>query len=651
MRKSGNRGRGVMLNNLVDIPRSTAEKYPERISHRFRTGKSLIDIKYREFVKDIERLALGFHASGVQNGDHVSFFVNNRYEWSVTDYALQSLSSISVPRGSDTTPVEAAFIHKHSDARYVIFESVDQISEFRSISDNAEHIFVVDSGDIPGEFQNKTSLYTELFKLGRELMEKSPDLYSELIAKIKDDNIVSIIYTSGTTGNPKGVVLTQYQFVENVKMTAPRMGIDESVGEVTVTILPSWHAFERTFEYSGMLCGLSFVYSSLRFFSEDIQREKPHVLASVPRLWDSIYTKLNQFMKAQPKFRRKLFFSLVNINYRYKKAIYYFTKSYIRYKKELFISRVFKSIWSIIKIIALFPLHLFAEKVFSGVRDKVGGRLRCAISGGGSLPVAIDKFYQSVGINILNAYGMTECAPGISSRTVKRNTLGSVGTPFDKTSFKIVDEDGCPVKQGDKGILHIKGPQIMSGYYKNPEATNEVLSSDGWLSTGDLARETVYGDIVLVGRSKDTIVLLGGENVDPLVIEDRIQESEMVDHVMLLGQDKKGLTAFIALNEDAVSEFAKELKVKISDLLPFNNGKKEKTEEYKILEKKIKDEVDAKINKESGFKPFEKITQVILVQNTFKIGRELTQTLKIKRKQIEETYHNIIAKFMGDQDS
>lgn len=640
-----------MINNLLDIPRSTAEKYPDRVSHRFRSGKNIVDITYGEFVKDIERLTLGFYACGLRGGEHISFFVNNRYEWSVTDYALQGLSMVSVPRGSDTTPVEAAFIYRHSDSRYVIFESVEQIKEHQSISDIAEKIIIIDSGDIPADYRDKCIFYSELYKMGRELKENSPELYSTLLSEISSDNIVSIIYTSGTTGNPKGVVLTQYQFVENVKMTAPRMGIDESIGEVTVTILPSWHAFERTFEYSGMLYGLSFVYSSLRYFSEDILREKPHVLASVPRLWDSIYTKLNQFMKSQPKSRRKLFFNLVNINYRYKKALYYFTKSYIRYKREGLFRRLYKTIWSLFKIITLFPIHLFAEKVFSGVRAKVGGRLRCAISGGGSLPVAIDKFYQSVGINILNAYGMTECAPGIASRTVKRNTLGSVGTPFDKTEFKIVDDGGVLVKQGEKGVLHIRGPQVMSGYYKNSEATEEVLSSDGWLCTGDLARETIFGDIVLVGRSKDTIVLLGGENVDPLVIEDRIQESEMVDHVMLLGQDKKSLTAFIALNEEAVTEFAKDLKLKISDMLPFNNGKKEKTEEYKILEKRIKDEVDSKINKESGFKPFEKITQVILVKNTFKIGRELTQTLKIKRKQIEEIYHNIISKFMGDQDS
>ncbi|MBN2617147.1 MAG: AMP-binding protein [Spirochaetales bacterium] len=641
-----------MFASLVDIPMSVQRKYPDRVSHRFRSGKSFIDKSYTDFVNDIEIVALGFDFFGIKKESHVSFFVNNRYEWSVIDYSLQTLSAVSVPRGSDTTSIEAEFIYKHSESEYLIIENIQQLSENSNIVNSARKVFIIDEKPIPKDFEHlkdKIFFFKDLLIKGAIIKEFNPNRFTDLLKQIMPETVVSIIYTSGTTGNPKGVVLTQRNFIENVKMTAPRMAIDEEIGEVTVTVLPAWHAFERTFEYSGMSRGLSFVYSSLRFFSEDILREKPHILASVPRLWDSIYLKLNTFMKSQSKFKRKLFFNMVNINYSYKKSLSYLKNCYICYDKQLFIKKVLINIISIFRIILLFPLHIFAEKIFKGVRDKVGGRLRCAISGGGSLPVSIDKFYQSVGINILNAYGMTECSPGIASRSVQKNTLGSVGSPFIDTLIKITNEENIPVKQGEKGLLYVKGPQVMSGYYKNKTATDEVLSSDGWLCTGDLARETIFGDIVLVGRSKDTIVLLGGENVDPLVIEDKIQESEFVDHVMLLGQDKKGLTAFIALNEEALSNFANEVKIKITDIFSFGNSKN-KTEEYKILEKKVKEEIDSKITKESGFKPFEKITQVILVKNTFKIGHELTQTLKIKRKQIEETYHSIISKFMDDSD-
>lgn len=637
-----------MYSSLVQIPRDIQKKYPDRVSHRFRVGSSFVDKTYTEFVKDIELLTMGFLYYGLGDGDHISFFVNNRYEWSVTDFSLQSLSVISVPRGSDTTPMEAEFIFKHSDSTYVIFENVAQMLESPDIVLKSKKVFVIDDGDVPEIYTDKVIFYKSVFKQGLIATEKDKNSYVELLKKIDHSKIVSIIYTSGTTGNPKGVVLTQGQFIENVYMTAPRMAIEEHVGEVTVTVLPAWHAFERTFEYSGMSSGLSFVYSSLKYFSQDILREKPHILASVPRIWDSIYTKMNAFMKSQPKARRKLFYSLVHLNFNYKKSFSYLNKSFLIFDKEPIIKRFFKSITSIIRIMYLFPVHLIAEKLFAGVREKVGGRLRCAVSGGGSLPVAIDRFFASVGIKVLNAYGMTECSPGISSRLIKRNTLGSVGTPFLKTEIKILDESFDKVTKGEKGTLYIRGPQIMSGYYKNPEATKEILADDGWLNTGDLARETIYGDLVLVGRSKDTIVLLGGENIDPLSIEDKIQESDMVDHVMLLGQDKKGLTAFIALNDDALANFANDIKVKISDIFSFIYNDKEPTVEYKILEKKVKDELDKKITKESGFKSFERITNVILVKNTFKIGRELTQTLKIKRKQIEVTYQSIISRFMDE---
>ena len=639
-----------MYNSLVEIPRIIKEKYPDRVSHRFRTDRGFKDVKYKEFTKDIELLSFGFLSQGVKPMDHVAFFVNNRYEWGVTDLALQSIRAISVPRGSDTTAAEADFIYNHSDSSFIILENCKQLQELSDIVAKASKIFIIENGTVAGDLKDKVIFYADLYKEGSKLLDSKKGTYEDLIKEITLEDIVSIIYTSGTTGNPKGVMLSQKNFIENVHQTAPRLNIDESIGEVTVTILPSWHVFERTFEYNGLSRGISFVYSSLKYFSEDIMREKPHLLASVPRLWDSIYTKMNVFMKTQPKLRRSIFYTLVKINTKYKHNKAYLNRAYICYEKGNNLTRFFKFLSATCTIFFNYPLHRMAEKLFKGVRAKVGGRLRCAISGGGSLPLAIDNFFSAVGITVLNAYGMTECSPGIASRTVKKNTLGSIGTPFVDTEYKILDDEKKPVEIGVKGTLYIKGPQVMQGYYKNPVATKEILSEDGWLSTGDLAKETLWGDIVLVGRSKDTIVLLGGENVDPLTIEDKIQESEFVDHVMLLGQDKKGLTAFIALNEDALSGLAKSLKIKISDIFSSNNPK-EPSKEYKIVEKRVKEEVDKKITKESGFKPFEKITQVILIKNSFKIGRELTQTLKIKRKQIEKTYHSIISKFMDDTNN
>lgn len=639
-----------MYKCLIDIPVSISKEFPKRVSHRFKVDSGFKDVTYEEFVTDIRLLSLGFYNIGIKENDHITFLVNNRYEWSLIDFALQGLGAVSIPRGSDTTAKEAAFIYNHSDSMYIILENIKQFSENNDICRDAEKIILIDDGEIPQEFKQKTVLLDVLMKKGKEVDCNTPNLYKELLSKINKDNIVSIIYTSGTTGNPKGVVLTQKNFVENVLMTAHRMGIDKSVGEVTVTVLPSWHAFERTFEYAGLSYGISFVYSSIRTFGQDIQREKPHIIASVPRLWDSIYIKMKAYLKSQKKYKRNMFNFFVYTNLLYKKRINYIKKSYIRFKKESYFKRFYRIFFSVFTIALIYPLHLLAEKVFSGVREKVGGRLRCAISGGGSLPVAIDQFFHAVGIEILNAYGMTECSPGIASRTIKRNSLGTIGTPFSKTQIKILNNEGNAVERGLKGTLYVNGPQVMQGYYKNYKATNEVLDKNGWLCTGDLARETIFGDLVLVGRSKDTIVLLGGENVDPLPIEDKIQESEIVDHAMLLGQDKKGLTAFLALNQDILSEFADSFKIKISEIFKPDKITNKPSSEYLELEKKVKNELDKKISKDQGFKPFERITKVILIKNTFKVGNELTQTLKIKRKQVEKKYKGIISKFLNEGD-
>lgn len=637
-----------MYRNLIDIPVSISNKYPDRVSHRFKVDGGFRDVTYSEFVTDIKHLSLGFYKLGIKSRDHVTFLVNNRYEWTLIDFALQSISAVSVPRGSDTTPKEAEFIYDHSDSKHLIIENTEQFNSDRSICLKAEIIILIDDGDIPAEFAKKTFLLKDLIIQGELLDGEENNLYNSLLDKIEDSNIVSIIYTSGTTGNPKGVMLTQKNFVENVHQTAYRMEIDESVGEVTVSILPAWHAFERTFEYAGLSYGISVVYSSIKTFGQDILREKPHIIASVPRLWDSIYFKMKVYLKSLPRFKRGLFNFFVKLNLLYKKRKHYLNKSYVRFTKEKFYKGIYRTFFSILTLIVIFPLHLLAEAMFKGVRAKVGGRLRCAISGGGSLPVAIDQFFQAVGIQILNAYGMTECSPGIASRTIKKNSMGTIGIPFDKTYMKIVGSDGFQVKKGLKGVLYVQGPQVMQGYYKNPEATKEVLSDDGWLCTGDLARETDFGEYVLVGRSKDTIVLLGGENVDPLPIEDKIQESDMIDHAMLLGQDKKGLTAFIALNQENLSKFADDLKVKISVIFKPDSDTNKPSKEYLELEKKVKSELDKKISTQEGFKPFEKITKVILVKNTFKIGRELTQTLKIKRKQIEKKYKKLISRFLNE---
>ncbi|MCK5735132.1 MAG: AMP-binding protein, partial [Spirochaetaceae bacterium] len=234
--------------------------------------------------------------------------------------------------------------------------------------------------------------------------------------------------------------------------------------------------------------------------------------------------------------------------------------------------------------------------------------------------------------------------PGILSRTVKCNTFGTTGIPFDNTEVQVRREDGNETVTGEKGVVFVRGPQVMSGYYKNPEATAAVLDKEGWLNTGDLAVCSENGEIILVGRMKDTIVLMSGENVEPEPIEDKMKESLYIDHAVVLGQDQKQLSAIVAVNEEELMRLAAELKLSPSELVEEGSGSIEHEGIYQHLMK----EVNALISRDSGFRPFEFITKILPVKNDFSIGKELTQTLKVKRQYIHNKYKGLISRLHHD---
>ncbi len=641
-----------MPRTVIDIPFETAKRFPERISHKTKNKEQIITHTYKEFAREIQECAAGLGAYGLTSGEKVGFFVNNRYEWSVIDFALTAVGAISVPRGSDTSPEEVQFIFQHSDSSVLM---VEQLSQLHALIDHftkenwkaCRQIVIIEEApldDVPSTVKKKIAYYSEVIEKGREQLQANPEWFHSLTDKIELDDVMTIVYTSGTTGNPKGVVLTHRNFMQNVTANTPRLEIDPNKGEKTVVMLPSWHVYERAFEYCGLSSGVTIVYSSAKRFAADLQEEKPEIIISVPRVWESIYQKLVKALSTMPAAKRYLIFTFIKINQLYLSARTYLKGGYISLKKRSRLRKI--SAWVVKAIVAvlMYPGHLLAHKLFTPFREKVGGRLRGATSGAGALPKYLDELFNSIGINIVNAYGMTECAPGILSRTFGCNTFGSTGHPFLNTEIQIRREDGTLTEIGEKGVLYVRGPQVMQGYYKNPEATAEVLDDEGWLNTGDLAIQSENGEVIIAGRAKDTIVLMGGENVEPERIEDKIKESTYIDHAVLLGQDRKQLTALVAVNPDELMRLAEELKVTDYEIPVEGSYSIENDKINAILTR----EVNSLISKEHGFKPFEFVSKVLPVKNTFTIGRELTQTLKVKRQYIQEKYKNLIARLHGD---
>jgi len=639
-----------MNSPLLSAPFETARRFPERLSHKWKIKDKTNSRRYADFAHTIRVLTAGLKSAGVSRGDHVGFFVNNRFEWICTDYALMALGAVSVPRGSDTAPKEIEFIFRHSDSRHLNVESVEQLAELDKVFeasnwDRCAAIFIVEPGDrsaVPARLSGKTRFYDELLAEGETAFALEPDLVEKLDARIKPGDLLTIVYTSGTTGNPKGVMLSQANFVQNLVANTPRLQIDIEKAETTVVMLPSWHVYERAFEYCGIASGLTFVYSSAGRFASDLGAEKPQVLISVPRVWESVHQKLIKAFSEMPAGKRNLVLGLIKNNQAWMTSALYLKGCYISLHDRSPVEKILAALWHALRIVTLWPGHKLAGLLFKPFREKVGGQLRLATCGAGSLPKYLDEIFNAIGITLINAYGMTECAPGILSRQVDRNTFGSTGLPFDNTEVEIRLEDGSIAGTGVKGVLFVRGPQVMSGYYKNLEATMAVLSPDGWLNTGDLAVRSENGEFIIVGRAKDTIVLMGGENIEPEPIEEKLKESVYIDHAVVIGQDQKQISAIVAINEEELMKLAAELKLSRNEIVTSGSASIENDLIYNALLK----EVNSLITKEHGFKPFEKITKIFPVLNDFSVGKELTQTLKVKRKYVEERFNNLVNKYL-----
>ena len=635
---------------LCDIPARNAELLPERKSHQFRIGKESASKTFAQFYQDIQDLSVGFRAAGVEKGCHIAFFSDNRYEWALTDYALMSIGAISVPRGSDTTPKEQKFIFLHSDSRILIMENSKYLSsmlkEFE-LSETAtiDKVFLMDASDLdacdlPEGIRHKIVFYSDVLTKGRETLKACPGEYADLLKLVEPSDLATIIYTSGTSGNPKGVMLTHSNFLQNVRALSPRLQVNLDDEETTVSILPSWHVYERTFEYCAGASAMRIVYSNIKNMTEDLIKETPTLVCSVPRVWESFYDKITSKIEKQSALKQMMFRFFLSVSRAHLNAANTVKGFVMNLTKGNAFTRALGKALNRTVLFLLSPLYGLSRVVFKPIQAIMGGKLRAAFSGGGSLPHYVDTFFNAAGIKLVNAYGMTETSPGTITRTIDRNTIGSIGVALDETEIKILNDHGEIAAPGEKGIIYVRGPQVMKGYYKNSEATEAILTPDGWLNTGDMGVQSINGDFSITGRAKSTIVLIGGENIEPEPIEDKLKESIFIEHAVVLGQNKKGLVALIAVNEEKIKHLFERWKLSWDEI--YAQGEQIIMHNKLFIE--IKNEISRLINHDTGFRKFEYITNFVIVKKQFSVGEELTQTLKVKRNYLEEKYKQLIEK-------
>jgi long-chain acyl-CoA synthetase len=632
-----------MENTVVKVHWSVAQKYPQNpaLMSKDKAG-AWSSLVFKEFAQAYECFGAGLMDLGVKRGDHVGIISDNRKEWMIANLGILGLGAVDVPRGSDTMPDEARYILKHADVAITLAENAEQLKKILGKKEDLpllKTIIVIDPEFSVASFTEPTkgvavTTFAQIMERGKKRLAADPRSWQAEMEKGATDDLATIIYTSGTTGEPKGVMLTHGNFLHNMR-TIPK-AIHVGPTDVFLSVLPVWHSFERIIDNYALSQGTALAYSKPigKIMLADMAAVKPTVMASVPRIWEGVRAAIYRNVNEEGGIKKVLFGFFVGVGQAHSTASALVKGLYPQFSRRY---RVTDFLLGILPYLLLWPLRALGNVlVFKKIKARLGGRFRFTVSGGGALPAYVDKFFAAAGVLLLEGYGLTETTPVISARVQHHPVPGTIGPILDELSMKLLDpETGKEVGPGKKGVIHVKGPNVMKGYYKREDKTAEVLTPDGWLNTGDLGMVTYKGEIRILGRTKETIVLLGGENVEPMPIEDTILESDYIDQVMVVGQDQKYLGALVILNEEAVEKYAAEQEIAYvtrEDLL----------DNSQIIEH-VSDEINSRVNAKRGFREFERVFRFRILRKHFEVGVELSAKQSIKRNVIEKLYAKEIA--------
>jgi len=578
-------------------------------------GKYKEKFSYSELADLITKVSFSFKNYGLVKGDVVTVISENSPRWLVVDQGLMRLGAINAVRGINSPSVELDYIIEHSNSVGLIVQSKEIWLKLKNKEELKKRLkFIINLED--EQFESLISWRTFISSVEKENLQNNK--FEKFNPEI--DDVATILYTSGTTGKPKGVPLTHANFLHQIINLA--YIADPEPGTSVLSVLPIWHSYERSAEYFFFSCGCSQYYTIPKFLKDDITQIKPVVMATVPRLWEAIHDGFFQALKKMPSKKQKLIKFLISNSSVFKRSL--------RKIRNLDINQItLKSkIPLLATVIGRYPLHKLSTIFLwpNILRQLCGEKLKFPINGGGALPEHVDLFFESLGVDVLVGYGLTETSPVLTCRRRGLNVRGSSGQPLAFTEIKIVNDDKKKIlKFREVGKILVKGPQVMKGYLNNELATKDVLSKDGWFETGDLGFLIPNGSLFITGRAKDTIVLSSGENIEPNPLETEILSSEFINQIQLVGQDKKCLTALVVPNVELVkNKFLEE------DLSKLN------------LDKNIgiffKSQINNLLKNRLGARSEEQILDCYFVDSFTLENGLLTQTLKQKRKEIEKKY-------------
>lgn len=587
-----------MISTINDIfMHSTANYLKEDFIKHKKEGK-YVNISMEEYKGLVRSVSLGLLSLGLKKGEKVIILSENRPEWIISDMATILAGGVTVPIYSTLLPDQIQYIIEDSDAEIVFFSDENQWEKLKKIKHELKKVqhFITFLRSSPWE---GVISFDDLIKRGEKLHQETMDLFEEHIKNSNPDDLVTIIYTSGTTGVPKGVMLSHNNFVSNI------LAIDEilkfSDKDVALSFLPLSHVLERmvsfTYVYKGITIGFA---ESIEKVGENFMEIKPTVVVSVPRVFEKIYAKVMDNVLSSSNLKKKIFFWSINTGKKYSKKI--LEKSLIPFTLK-------------------FKYSIADKLVFSKIKEKTGGRIRFFVSGGAPLSKEIGEFFFSMGIKILEGYGLTETSPVISVNREENFKFGTVGPPIP----------GVEVKIAEDGEILVKGPNVMKGYYKKEAETQEAFEG-GWFHTGDIGQIDKDGFLVITDRKKDLIVTSYGKNIAPQMVENIVKTSPYVSNVVCVGDKRNYISALIVPNFEKLQEIARERNIS------FSTSSELVKDEYII--NFMRDEIDRVC---LNLAPFERVKKIALLERDFLLDEnEITPTLKVKRNVVEKKYKDLI---------
>lgn len=631
-----------MEKTLPKMLRKSAQDYAE-IPAQYSKNKDgeFEPITYRQMFQ----LSLDFAASlleiGVQREQPIGLISDNRKEWEYASMGIMALGAVDVPRGCDATLIDLEKILSFTESEIVIAENISQVNKILSIKEKLPALQrIISFDEITEENINSAKeqnvllcYFWDMIKSGQKYRIEHPNIVEDELEKGCERDLATIIFTSGTTGNPKGVELIHKNFITQLDELQERIYLNP--GEKGLCCLPVWHVFQRLCEYVILSQGAAICYSKPvgSILLADFQKINPHIMPAVPRIYEAIYDGINKKMRKTGGIVNALFNFFLSV------AKIHSAMHRKMFNQNACFSRYYTGLWWLLFIIPwtfLWPLKFLGSVlVFRKIKVMLGKNFRAGVAGGGAFPPNIDAFFWAIGIKIVEGYGLTETAPVISVRPIAAPVFRTVGSPIRGVKVRIVDDEGYILPRCKLGSIQVKGGTVMRGYYKSPELTEKVMTGDGWFDTGDLGMLTIHDEIVIKGRKKDTIVLRGGENIEPLPIEMKLAESRYISNAIAVGQDQRYLGALILVDGDEVKNYAAE------------NGIQYDTYENLLksddIQRLFETEVNNLISSKTGFKMYERVNKFVLITKPFEVGVELSAKQEIMRFRIGEIYKTEIA--------